>query len=88
MIYSFFLKAVEEDPEAPAQVQYRWIARDVVAIQPEQPYDLEDEPTEAEKHQGTSVNKDLCWTSLSTLYRNITTVYQLNFHHSCIDLIS
>lgn len=48
----WYFQASEDDPEAPAQVQYKWIARDVVAVQKDQAEDLDDEQTDAEKQQG------------------------------------
>lgn len=61
--YHVTTTASEDDPEAPAQVQYKWIARDVVAVQKDQAEDLDDEQTDAEKQQ----EKDTPHKSLSAL---------------------
>ena len=43
----------EEDSEAPTQVQYRWIAKNVTAIQQEVPYvDANDEPVDTNRIEG------------------------------------
>ncbi|CAF3484071.1 unnamed protein product [Adineta steineri] len=39
--------ADEEDSEAPPQIQYKWIARNVSATQQDEPYDQDDERTES-----------------------------------------
>ncbi|UJR37982.1 hypothetical protein I4U23_030664 [Adineta vaga] len=44
--------ADEEDSEAPPQVQYRWIARNVTATQQEEPYDLDDDRPATSRSQG------------------------------------
>lgn len=46
------LQAPEDDSEAPPTVQYKWIARDVVATEQEQPNDLDEEPQETDRPQG------------------------------------
>lgn len=45
-------QATDDDSDAPPQVQYKWIARDVVATEQEHPYDLEDEQAEVDRTQG------------------------------------
>jgi len=42
--------AVDDDPDAPAQVQYKWIAGDVVAAEPEQSYEIDEDQTEHANH--------------------------------------
>ncbi len=46
----------EEDSEAPPQVQYKWIARDVTAINQEQPDDLDDDQAETNRIQGKFIS--------------------------------
>jgi len=49
--YHITSTAAEDDSDAPPQVQYKWIARDVVATEPDQSYDLDDEQGETERTQ-------------------------------------
>ncbi|CAF4476116.1 unnamed protein product, partial [Rotaria magnacalcarata] len=44
-------QATEDDTDAPPEVHYKWIARDVVATEQEQPYDLDDEQVETDRSQ-------------------------------------
>lgn len=39
----FSLQATDDDVDAPPQVQYKWIAREVAPVQQDQTYDIEEE---------------------------------------------
>ena len=42
----------DDDSDIPPQVQYKWIARDVVPVEQEEPFDLDDERSETDKTRG------------------------------------
>ncbi|CAF0865212.1 unnamed protein product [Rotaria sp. Silwood1] len=49
--YHITSTAADDDSDAPPQVQYKWIAHDVTAVEQEQPYDLDDEQAETDRTQ-------------------------------------
>ncbi|CAF3443636.1 unnamed protein product [Rotaria sp. Silwood1] len=49
--YHITSTTTEDDSEAPPEVQYKWIAHDVVPTEQEQPYDLDDEQAETDRTQ-------------------------------------
>lgn len=53
VLYEF--QTTDDDTDAPPEVHYKWIARDVVPTQQEQPYELDEEPAETDRSQGNFV---------------------------------
>ncbi len=60
---------MDDDSEAPPQVQYKWIARDAVATEQEQPYDLDDEQADTDRTQGNSIGFPFFFFRESYIYR-------------------
>lgn len=51
--------ATDDDVDAPPQIQYKWIAREVVPIEQEQTYDLDDEDEQQTQRVSATLEKDL-----------------------------